>query len=154
MFPPLTNLQLDKFFDRDKGFNGIYPKDIMPRNLKPNKFYIFNLDDADGGGTHWTCLYCRKKRIDYFDSFGVRPPVNIMNLIEKANRPSFFNAFQIQDIDSALCGYYCIFFIEQMKNKRSMVDIVFDFEDDTLDNDARLENHFISNNLLAKLKHQ
>ena len=90
--------------------NGIHSKDNMPKQLH-NGWYIINLDDACGGGTHWTCLYFGKYNF-YFDSFGYPPPIQVQEMIT----PYVYNHKEIQNINSSSCGYFCICMIMYNKN--------------------------------------
>jgi hypothetical protein len=47
-------------------FGGVFSKDKLPL-LKPNTFYIINLEDHDKGpGTHWTAFYYNTIKINIF----------------------------------------------------------------------------------------
>jgi hypothetical protein len=95
-------------------FNGVYPKDRLNKPLK-NGFYIINLQDSGGPGTHWTALYKINDGFSlYWDSFGFPPPENIEDIVYKYE----YNKKQIQDIDSTSCGFYCVAFIKFMYNKQ------------------------------------
>ena len=97
-----------------KNFNGVYPKDQLKKPLK-NGFYIINLDNSGGSGTHWTTLYKINDGLSlYYDSFGFYPPEEIEDLLHKYE----YNKKQIQDIDSTSCGFYCVAFIKFMHNKQ------------------------------------
>ena len=91
-----------------KNFNGIYAKDqLTPYMIKRNQFYIINLDDmySPTNGTHWTAFYY-DDRIEYFDSYGLKPPQIISE-----NYDYIYNSSQIQGYDTKSCGYYCLLFI-------------------------------------------
>jgi hypothetical protein len=95
-------------------FNGVYPKDRLNKPLK-NGFYIINLQDSGGTGTHWTALYKINDGFSlYWDSFGFPAPENIEDIVYKYE----YNKKQIQDIDSTSCGFYCVAFIKFMYNKQ------------------------------------
>ena len=54
--------------------NGVYAKDQIKKPLKDG-FYIINLDNSDGNGTHWTALYKINDAFSlYWDSFEFPPP--------------------------------------------------------------------------------
>ena len=55
----------------DYYFAGVYSKDLLPKDLIRNKFYIVNLQYHDeGGGTHWTVFYYNFPLTSiYFDRF-------------------------------------------------------------------------------------
>jgi hypothetical protein len=95
-------------------FNGVYPKDRLNKPLKDG-FYIINLQDSGGPGTHWTALYKINDGFSlYWDSFGFPAPENIEDIVYKYE----YNKKQIQDIDSTSCGFYCVAFIKFMYNKQ------------------------------------
>lgn len=53
------------------------------------------------------------------DSFGMRPPKNIESLLT----PRFmFNKEHIQNIQSDLCGYYCILFIKMLNGSPNKIN--------------------------------
>ena len=91
-----------------KNFGGVYAKDqIKPDMIKRNYFYIINLDDmySPTNGTHWVAFYVDNK-IEYFDSYGLKPPKIISE-----NFDYIYNSSQLQSYQSKACGYYCLFFI-------------------------------------------
>jgi hypothetical protein len=93
--------------------NGVYAKDQIKKPLKDG-FYIINLDNSDGKGTHWTALYKINDAFSlYWDSFGFPAPQNIDDILYKYD----YNKKQIQDIDSTSCGFYCIAFIKFLSDK-------------------------------------
>ena len=93
--------------------NGVYAKDQLKKPLKDG-FYIINLDDSDGTGTHWCSLYKINDALSlYWDSFGFPAPENIEDLLYKYE----YNKKQIQDINSTSCGFYCVAFIKFLSNK-------------------------------------
>ena len=94
--------------------NGVFAKDQLKKPLKDG-FYIINLDNSDGPGTHWTALYKINDGFSfYYDSFGFIAPEEIEDLLHKYE----YNKKQIQDIKSTSCGFYCIAFIKFMINKQ------------------------------------
>jgi hypothetical protein len=103
-------------------YNGIYQKDMLPNKLQ-NGFYVVNLQSSkDGNGTHWCALYYSPIMSMWWDSFGFKPPEDIEARVGKY----IYNSFQIQDIQSSSCGYYCIAFIKflnKMKDKEKAFNI-------------------------------
>ena len=76
----LTNYDIDAFFQRlgNKSYGGCLAKDRLHvetrkyAGLDIRKFYIINMDNSDGEGTHWVlCSLINKDIGVYFDSFGV-----------------------------------------------------------------------------------
>ena len=127
----------------DYHFGGVYSKDLLPKELIREKFYIVNLEDSDGenGGTHWTVFYFNNPLTSiYFDSYGFPAPIDVENRI----KPYIFNDKEIQDFDSSACGYYCIAFIQFLYNKDNKQEVFKTFlklfKLQTLKNDKILYN--------------
>lgn len=76
-----------------------------------NGFYICNLDDNTGPGTHWVTFLISDKHAVYFDPFGLSPPKEVVTFISK-KRLILYNSDQIQHIQSEACGYYNLDFIQ------------------------------------------
>ena len=66
---PLTNFEINKYYENEPRFNGVYSRDNLPKTIKKGA-YVINLDEYDDIGTQWIVLYVRNEVI-YFDSFGV-----------------------------------------------------------------------------------
>ena len=67
---PLTNFEIQKYYENEPRFNGDYSRDNLPHKIKDGA-YIINLDEYYDIGTHWIALYVRNNDVTYFDSFGV-----------------------------------------------------------------------------------
>jgi hypothetical protein len=136
----LSNLEIEKYLKNYKRFGGCFSKDQLP-TLKDNYYYIINLQHSkDGGGSHWTCLYCfNPHHALYMDPMGYPPPEEIENKIDFV----IWDDKPIQDIDSTACGYYCICFIKvsyYMENKNKALKFFNDlFTNNTKKNDYILE---------------
>ena len=126
----------------DYHFGGVYSKDLLPKELIREKFYIVNLQDHDAGsGTHWTVFYYNKPLTSiYFDSYGFIAPLDVENSI----KPYIYNDAEIQDFDSSACGYFCIAFIKFLHNKENKQEAYKTFlklfKLQTLKNDKILHN--------------
>ena len=70
---------------------------------------------------HIRLLYFVKKKIVYFDSFGVQHiPEEIKEFI--GNRNIKANIFRVQTNNSVMCGYFCIGFIDFMLADEILTD--------------------------------
>ena len=67
---PLTNFEIQKCYQNELRFNGVYSRDNLPKQIKDGA-YVINLNEHKDTGTHWVDLFCKKNEIFYFDSFGV-----------------------------------------------------------------------------------
>ena len=72
-------------------------------------------------GVHWIALYILNNKVTYFDSFGVEHiPKEIKKFIKESAIVT--NIFRIQAYESAMCGYFCIGFIDFMLKGKSLTD--------------------------------
>ena len=109
---PLANFKIQKYYENEPRFNGVYSRNNLPEKKKDGAFVI-NLDEYADVGTHWIALLCSISEIVYFDSFGVKHvPEEIKEFI--GNKNIIANIFQVQANNSVMCGYFCIRFIDFM----------------------------------------
>ena len=129
---PLTNFEIQEYYQNEPRFNGVFSRDNLPNTIK-NGAYVINLDEYHDIGTHWVALYVNNKTIIYFDSFGVEHvPKEIIKFISNEqsssakarNKKIITNIYiyRIQAYDSIMCGYFCIGFINFMFNGNSLTD--------------------------------
>ena len=79
--------------------------------------YIFNLQsENDGHGTHLVAFKYKNNEIDYFDSFGFPPPIDIM---KKSKGKIKYSHKEIQDYDSTTWGWFCIAAIVSDDNSKT-----------------------------------
>ena len=103
----IANFNLNDFISRGKNKIGV----------------IFNLDKHNQGGSHWVCMFIniRQRFIFYFDSVGVKPPNQVVKLInriveqgKRLTEPILFNV-EINKIQHQKknneCGVYCLFVV-------------------------------------------
>jgi hypothetical protein len=78
---PLSNIQIiDKCREiKIKNFKGIFMRDELKGRTSENECFILNHDISSNNGTHWTCLFVKNGIAFYFDSFGLDPPLEILN---------------------------------------------------------------------------
>ena len=98
--------------------------------LRDSKIYsekgFVNIDNGSQGGTHWTCFIVKDNRSYYLDSFGGQPDKFLLNQLPK---PIIYHNYKIQDLNSKLCGSYCLYFfslIERMNYYNAILKMYFD----------------------------
>ena len=141
---PLTNFEIQKYYQNETRFNGVYCRDNLPK-IKDGA-YIINLDEYSDIGTHWIALWVNNSNnITYFDSFGVEHiPEEIKAFIGNKNINT--NIFRIQANDSIMCGYFCIGSINYMLNGKTLTEYTYFFSsNDFKKNDDIILNYFMSN---------
>lgn len=102
---------------------GVYFKDdLEPNDLEVNKSYVINLmDEYDENGnpnigSHWVALHIGKvnKVITpfYFDSYGMAPPEDIKNIVEKRFKKKLnYTTKNIQSLMSDACGWFVMAYL-------------------------------------------
>ena len=65
---PLTNFEIQKYFQNEPRFNRVYSRDNLYDKIKDGA-YVINLDEHSDIGTHWVALHILNNKVTYFDSF-------------------------------------------------------------------------------------
>ena len=116
---PLTNFEIQRYYQNEPKFNGVYSRDKLPK-IKDG-VYVINLDDYKSIGTHWIAFYVNAENVTYFDSFGVEHiPKEIKKFI--GNKNIITNIYRIKAYNSITCWYFCIGFIYFMLKGESLLD--------------------------------
>ena len=113
----MNESQLQRTFDYP-----IYPRDST---IYSDNGFV-NIDKGSMGGSHWTCFIVKDEKSFYFDSFGGHPDKFLLNQLPK---PIIYHKYKIQDIDSKLCGSYCLCFfylIERMNYYDTILKMYFE----------------------------
>ena len=105
----------------------VYNKPIYPRDIKicSDKGF-FNKNNGSMGGSHWTCFIVKDNKSYYLDSFGRIPDDFLRSQIPK---PLPYHNYKRQDINSNLCGSYCLYFfylIERMNYYDAVLKMYFE----------------------------
>ena len=117
---PLTNFEIQKYYQNEPRFNGVYSRDNLPDKIKDGA-YVINLDEYSDIETHWIALYALNNNVTYFDSFEVEHiPKEIKKFIDKSTVVT--NIFRIQAYDLVMCGYFCIGFFDFMFSGKTLTD--------------------------------
>lgn len=148
----ITNYQLLEVANKIKiPLVGVYNKDTLPKQYRDGG-YIINLQDStdehgnDLPGTHWTAFYLEDKDAAYFDSFGFVPPQQVEDFL-KSKYNVLVSHKQIQNVQSEICGYYCLYFIYWMFHYKKLKfadrfhKFVNKFSDDVKKNKTLLEKY-------------
>lgn len=133
---PLSNFDIYNYMNnrtgkhRDSDFIGVFSRDEVPTKIHDNQSMVINMEDSEKSGSHWVCIYNSHddKFIEYFDSYGLPPPEECIKSMKSTNKIVCYNTSQIQGINSILCGYYCMYYINERDNGKSMYDIIYTFE--------------------------
>ena len=141
---PLSNHNLIKWCKYlNIPINDVLSRDEnVPHNHK-QALFIYNLEPAYMSGSHWVATYVKDNIINYFDSFGMPPFQEIANHAKKKNLTLLHQNDQIQNIQTTTCGYFCLYFLNEMNKGSTYYDLlkVFDIND-TMKNERFIEHHF------------
>ena len=137
----MTNFEIQKYYENEPRFIGVYSRDNLPKQIKDGA-YVINLDEHDDIGTHWIALFCKTNEIVNFDSFGVEHvPEKIKKFIGNKNIKA--NIYRVQANDLVICGYFCMGFIDFMLARKTLIDYTTLFSPHDLDkNDQIILSYF------------
>ena len=83
---PLTNFEIQKYYQNEPRFNGVFSRDNLPKKKKiKDGAFIINFDEYVDVYKHWIALICNKNEAVYFDSFGVEHVPEIKKSINNTN---------------------------------------------------------------------
>ena len=141
---PLTNFEIQKYYQNEPRFNGVYSRDNLTE-IKDGA-YVINLDEFSDIGIHWVDLYAINNDVTYFDSFGVEHiPKKIKAFIDHSLSIAT-NIFRIQAYDSIMCRYFCIGFIDFMLAGKTLNEFTNLFSlNNFKKNDNIILNYFMNN---------
>ena len=141
---PLTNFEIQKYYQNEPKFNGAYSRDNLPDKIK-DETYVINLHKYSDIRTRWITLYALNNNVTYFDSFGAENiPKEIKIFIDKSIVVT--NILRMQTYDSVMCGYFCIGFIEFMLKGKTLTNFTDLFSPNNFKiNENIILNCFVTN---------
>ena len=122
-------------------------KNVLSRDQKvphdhKQTLFIYNLEPSYMGGSHWIATYAKNNVINYFDSFGLPPFEEMLNHAKRQNVTLLHQNQQLQTLYSTVCGYFCLYFLNEMNKGVDYFDLLQVFGTDTIKNEAFLERYF------------
>ena len=55
---PLTNFEIQKYYQNEHKFNSVYSREELPNKIQ-DEAYVIYLDEYSDIGTHWIALYVK-----------------------------------------------------------------------------------------------
>ena len=126
-----------------KYFRGVFSKDVLPTQIKNKECGIVNLDNNIGPGTHWVAYRNIDRFCEYFDSFGLMMPSEVKKYMATSGKQLEYSGDEIQERDSVLCGYWCLYYLLERQKGRSILDVIHNAEFDM--SDTSVNHRFIIN---------
>ena len=129
-------------------FRGVISRDQILSIVNAKRgYYIVNLNDSTQPGSHWVVIHVRSKStgqlLEYFDSFGLNAPNEVVELSDRLGVYYIYNSTQYQDLNSVLCGYWCLYFVNESRKGKSFYEIVRPFsQTDTQFNERLIVEYF------------
>ena len=142
---PLSNYDIKDWVKQlgIKHFRGVFSKDVLPTQIKNKECGIVNLDDHIGPGTHWVAYRNIDRFCEYFDSFGLKMPSEVKKYMATSGKQLVYSSDEIQERDSVLCGYWCLYYLLERQKGRSILDTIHNCKFDM--SDTSVNHRFIIN---------
>ena len=107
-----------------KQFRGVYSRDNLPAKMNKKECGIINLDSQIGPGTHWVFYRNIDKYCEYFDSFGLPMPEEVLTYLSTGGKQIIYSYDEIQERNSVLCGYWCLYFSYERQRGISFLNTI------------------------------
>lgn len=96
--------------------------------IERDRFVISNTDTSNGTGKHWVTFYFPSKGPDeFFDSLGKTPKDYKVAFETLLQNQYIMNCNQLQQSTSDTCGLYCVYYVINRCNGKTMNEIVKPF---------------------------
>ena len=141
---PMSNYDLSKWCQYlNIPINNVLSRDESSPHNHMQALFINNLEPSYMSGSHWVATYVKNGIINYFDSFGMPPFQEIVNHAKRKNMTLLHQSDQIQNLLTTTCGYFCLYFLNEMNKGRSYYDLLKVLNShNTMENEKYIENYF------------
>ena len=125
--------------------NNVLSRDMKVRHNHKQALFIYNLEPSYMSGSHWVATYVDNGVINYFDSFRMPPFQEIVNHAKRENLTLLHQDNQIQDIETTTCGYFCLYFLNEMNKGNSYFNLFKPFDiHDVMNNEKFIKHYFVN----------
>lgn len=91
----------------------LFKDQLSQIKFRPDLSIIINMSNSNHEGTHWVALYCSNDVSIYCDSFGVIPPIEVINFVLTK---LVFSDFQTESLTGINCGQLALYFLKQCQD--------------------------------------
>jgi hypothetical protein len=147
----LTNVDITEISQHYRfQLSGVYMKDELS-HIKPQAGnYIINLQSStEGNGTHWVALVIQGKNCFYSDSFGITPPIEVIQFCKRIKGSHLaYSEMESQHLNASTCGWYAcglLIYLSHNPQKefyKACGEYINQFSYDTIQNNAILKSYF------------
>ena len=116
-----------------KNFRGVVFRDDFA-HMKPMKQEcgIYGSKPGSENNHHWCAWYKNNNKLYCFDSYGLQPTKEIIKYLKQGSASKItYSTFQIQKFDEAICGEYCLYFLNGMNSGNRFDNVVLSLVDKT-----------------------
>ena len=127
--------EINKTLKQVSGYLGTFAVNELD-NLRIShypSFLVINLDERNGGGTHWIAIAMYQNDVFICDSLGTLLPTDdfptkLVNFLYRVtyNRQLYITQ-QLQSLSSVACGLFSIFFVHYMSTNNNFSDFLSKF---------------------------
>ena len=123
--------------------NDVLSRDQRVPHNHNQALFIYNLKPSYMNGSHWVATYVKDHIINYFDSFGMPPFQELVNHAKRKNLTLLYQNNQIQNMITTTCGYFCLYFLNEMNKGNSYYNLLKVFSiHDTMKNERFIKYYF------------
>lgn len=123
----------------------VYASNCIPMYGALPIYLVCNLDPDTKPGSHWVAIAVDVNgNGEYFDSYGRKPTGYHLNFMKRNCKKWIYNDKRLQNDLTSVCGEYCLVYLFFKFFKKSMLDFVNNFSNNTLCNDLLLRRIFKS----------
>ena len=145
---PMSNFDLLEWCKYLKiPINNVLSRDRQVSHNHKLALFIYNLEPSYMSGSHWIATYVKDNVINYFDSFGMAPFQEMVDHAKKKNLTLLHQNQQIQNLYTSTCGFFCLYFLNEMHKGVDYFDLLQVFSFDTMKNEKFIEKYFTSLNI-------
>ena len=122
-------------------FIGVFSSDTLPSYVQTG-YYVVNLDMSQQPGSHWIAIKISKSKCknEYFDSYGLGPPIVPFKKFMRYNYTC--NSRRLQHSLSTTCAQWCIYYTWRKCQGWSLKNILKPFN--SKENNFLISDHVLN----------
>lgn len=116
----------------EKYFDGVFPVNKLKNITTKPRLVICNTDPSNKPGEHWVLFFFNKDNsVDFYDSLGkslISYNSDFLSFVNKFSSSYHESKVRTQPKNTALCGYYCLYFAYKRCKGKKMETIIEDMK--------------------------